>query len=486
MAKAKIIFPNQLFEQTGEGCELYVLIEDFEFFGKFSFHKKKLIFHRASMKFYEDYLKSSGLNTLYIDSADSDSLAAILAGRGVSKAETCEINSTSLEERLKATLSEHGIALSFTPSPAFIQTKQQVENDLAGGKKYSLTSYYIKRRKQTGILTDSHGKPAGGKWSWDPENRKKLPKGCKLPKISFPVENSFVREAKGYVSENFPDNPGETGHFFYPITFEDSRNWLDDFIENRLSLFGPYEDAISRNELIIYHSLLSPLINAGLITPEEILSRLPEYKPQPETLPISSLEGFIRQVIGWREFMRGIYLIEGSKQKNSNFWGLERKIPPSFYTAQTGIPPLDDSIRKVHQNAYAHHIERLMILGNFMLLCGIAPLEVYRWFMEMFIDAYEWVMVPNVFGMSQYSDGGLITTKPYISSSNYIRKMSHYPRGQWCQIWDGLYWRFVSSHREVFENNPRMKIMAKLLDSQSVEKFKTHMKNSEDFLGSIF
>ncbi|AQQ09646.1 Deoxyribodipyrimidine photo-lyase-related protein [Sedimentisphaera cyanobacteriorum] len=486
MANARIIFPNQLFEAIERGTDLYVLVEDFEFFRKFRFHKKKLIFHRASMKFYEDYLKSKGFRTLYLESADSDSLGKILASRGTSHVEACEVNSFELQSRIESDLTDKDIALSFVSNPSFIQTKQQVQEELAGGRKYSMTSFYIRRRKQTGILLDSEGKAEGGKWSWDPENRKKLPKGCKLPEISFPKKNRFVQEAEEYVNENFPDNPGETENFFYPVTFEQTRNWLSDFIENRLHLFGPYEDAISKNELIIYHSLISPLLNAGLITPEKILSLLPEYSPNQQGMPISSLEGFIRQIIGWREFMRGIYLIEGSRQKKSNFWGLKQELPPCFYSGTTGIPPFDDSVRKVQKNAYCHHIERLMVLGNFMLLCGTVPLEVYRWFMEMFIDAYEWVMVPNVFGMSQYSDGGLITTKPYISSSNYIRKMRDYPRGQWCEIWDGLYWRFVSRNKAVFENNPRMKIMAKLLDSQSEEKFRKHIKTAEDFLNSIF
>ena len=191
------------------------------------------------------------------------------------------------------------------------------------------------------------------------------------------------------------------------------------------------------------------MLNIGLLTPQQVLDRTFEFS-RTHTVPLASLEGFIRQVIGWREFMYCIYHAVGETQRRGNFWDCQRDLPASFYSADTGIPPVDRVIRRVMDLAYCHHIERLMVLGNFMLLCEVRPEQVYQWFMELFIDAYDWVMVPNVYGMSQYADGGLITTKPYISSSNYIRKMSDFSRGPWCAIWDGLFWRFVSRHKEVF------------------------------------
>lgn len=183
-----------------------------------------------------------------------------------------------------------------------------------------------------------------------------------------------------------------------------------------------------------------------------------------DRVPLNSLEGFIRQVIGWREYMRGVYRLTGRQQRCRNFWGHTHPMPRALYQGTTGIDPVDTVIRRVLRHAYCHHIERLMVLGNFMLLCEIHPDAVYRWFMELFIDAYDWVMVPNVYGMSQFADGGLSTTKPYISGSNYILKMSNFRKGAWCAVWDALYWRFIDLHRDFFAMNPRMSVMVKQCD----------------------
>ena len=255
---------------------------------------------------------------------------------------------------------------------------------------------------------------------------------------------------------------------------------------NRLVHFGKYQDAIRRDEPILFHSLLSPALNIGLLTPDQVVNETLQFARAREgTIPLNSLEGFIRQIIGWREFVRGVYTLEGNQQRTINFWGHSRKLPKSFYTGTTGIDPVDSIIARLQESAYAHHIERLMVLGNFMLLCEIDPHEVYRWFMEMFIDAYDWVMVPNIYGMSQYADGGLMTTKPYISSSKYILRMSDYPRGPWCDIWDALYWHFISKHRHIFQKNPRMRVMVSSLDRMPLAKKSDYVAKAEQFLEAL-
>ncbi len=223
------------------------------------------------------------------------------------------------------------------------------------------------------------------------------------------------------------------------------------------------------------------MLNIGLLTPKQVVEAVLAHG---EEVPLNSLEGFIRQVIGWREFVRLIYVHAGTKQRTRNFWGLSQKLPASFYSGTTGIAPFDASVERTLNHAYCHHIERLMVLGNFMLLCDIAPDAVYRWFMEMFIDSYDWVMVPNVYGMSQHADGGLMTTKPYISGSSYILKMSDYPKGTWTTIWDGLYWRFVHRQREFFSQNPRMRVMVGQLDRMG-NKLGQHLVVAERFLETI-
>lgn len=320
-----------------------------------------------------------------------------------------------------------------------------------------MAAFYQAQRKRMGILVGSAGNPEGGQWSFDEDNRKKLPKGHTPPPPPFAPPNSDVAEAIIWVEENFPGNPGRTENFRYPVTRADAKTWLLDFIAERFADFGAYEDAISTRHAFINHSVLTPALNIGLLTPQEVVTAALSARAR---IPLNSLEGFIRQVIGWREFMHGIYKHRGSAIRNSNFFGHTTPIPPSFYAATTGIPPIDRIIRQLHDEAYWHHIERLMVLGNFMLLCRLDPAAICRWFMEFFIDAYDWVMVPNIFGMSQFADGGTFTTKPYISGSNYILKMSDEPSGPWTETWDALFWTFVTDHEALFRKNPRSSMMA--------------------------
>ena len=219
--------------------------------------------------------------------------------------------------------------------------------------------------------------------------------------------------------------------------------------------------------IFLFHSAISPLINCGLLTPQEILSAIQPYEA---SIPINSYEGFVRQIIGWREFIRGIYHNFDDVQQTSNFFNHQRKLTNHWYNATTSILPLDDAIKQTMKLEYTHHINRLMVIGNIMLMCNIHPQEVYRWFMECYIDSADWVMGPNVFGMSQFSDGGIFATKPYICGSNYIRKMSHYKKGEWCEPMDALYWRFIADNVDFFAGNFRMKFMTSKVTSFSKEK----------------
>jgi deoxyribodipyrimidine photolyase-related protein len=226
------------------------------------------------------------------------------------------------------------------------------------------------------------------------------------------------------------------------------------------------------------------MMNIGLITPKYIVEETLNFSEK-HKIPLNSVEGFIRQIIGWREFIRGVYETSGSIQRTKNYWGFKRKIPESFWNGTTGIEPLDITIKKVLQTGYCHHIERLMVLGNFMVLCEFDPDEVYRWFMELFIDSYDWVMVPNVYGMSQFADGGLMSTKPYISGSNYLMKMSDYQKGDWQLIWDGLFWRFMDKHRKFFLSNPRLGMLIRTFDKMSEERKNTLLFSAENYLKTI-
>jgi len=231
----------------------------------------------------------------------------------------------------------------------------------------------------------------------------------------------------------------------------------------------------------VFHAVLTPMLNTGLIAPQEVINAVMKHA---QGVPLNSLEGFVRQVIGWREFMRLVYIQVGAMQRKRNFWNYTKPIPKAFYDGTTGIEPVDHVIKQVLRTGYCHHIERLMILGNFLLLCEVHPDAVFQWFMELFIDAYDWVMVPNVYGMSQHADGGYTTTKPYISGSAYVLKMSDFKRGPWCATWDALYWNFIDQHTEFFAGNPRMAMMAKLKDKLG-DKLVEHRRVADAFLTKL-
>lgn len=248
--------------------------------------------------------------------------------------------------------------------------------------------------------------------------------------------------------------------------------------------FGRYEDAIDTENSILHHSVLSPLLNVGLITPKELIDACLLYAAE-NNVPINSTEGFVRQIIGWREFIRGSYESRGSEERTTNFWNFKKKIPASFCDGTTGILPVDQTIKKVLQTGYCNHIERLMILGNFMMLCEFDPDEVYQWFMQLFIDSYDWVMVRNVYGMSQFSDGGLMATKPYISGSNYLIKMSNYQKRAWQEVWDDLFWRFMHTLRDFFLANPRLGMLVRMFDKMPNAKRESHLLNAETYLKTL-
>ncbi len=489
MQNINIIFPHQLFRNNPlleNNNEIY-LIEEFLFFKQYRFHKQKIAFHRATMKAYLKYLKDLKFVVHYIDADDvlSDIRQFHKEIREKNIGTICLLDPTDdwLEKRI------NGLS-SFCKIEAyrnlqFINAKEDLTGFFREDKKsFFQTTFYKQQRKKIGILIDKEHQPIGGKWTYDSENRKRYPKNKLPPAVNFPDKSELWNEAYEYTESKFSKNPGSISkNRLYPISHEEASDWLEQFLNYRFFDFGVYEDAIVKESSILNHSILSPLMNVGLIQPMEIINRALSFS-QEHGIPINSTEGFVRQIIGWREFIRGMYLCKGRFSRTRNFWNFERKIPKSFYDGTTGIEPIDYTIKKVLQTGYCNHIERLMVLGNFMLLCEFDPDEVYRWFMELFIDAYDWVMVPNVYGMCLFADGGTFATKPYIGGSNYIKKMSNYPRGEWEQVWDGLFWRFVIKHQEFFRSNPRTSMLFHSLNKMSNEKKETHLQNANAFIES--
>lgn len=439
------------------------------------------------MKAYAEQLNQHAVHYIEAHQPEADVRVLIqqLAKQGIKNIHCIDPVDDWLMRRMQASCTEHNISLHSIESPLFLNSAKEL---LAGffaphKKSFFQTSFYKQQRIDFNILIEAGGQPKGGQWTYDVDNRKKYPKGKTVVETIFPEATAYWNEASNYVQTHFPEAPGEV-QFVYPHTRAMAVAWLNQFLSHRIYDFGIYEDAMVSSEHVLHHSVLTPMLNVGLLTPQYIIEQTLHWSTIYE-LPLNSLEGFIRQIIGWREFMRGVYIAKGREQRTKNFWQFTRPMPSSFYTATTGIDPVDDVIRKVLKTGYAHHIERLMVLGNFMLLCEIEPNAVYRWFMELFIDAYDWVMVPNVYGMSQFADGGILSTKPYISGSNYITKMSDYKKGSWQEIWDALFWRFLNKHREVFLRNPRMGMLIRTYDKWPEEKRNAVHTTAEHFLQQL-
>ncbi|WP_299253024.1 cryptochrome/photolyase family protein [uncultured Cytophaga sp.] len=486
-----ILFPHQLLEENSivSTCTTIYLVEEWLFFKQYNFHKQKVAFHRASMKYYENYFKSKKIEVIYIDAfselSDIRKLIPYLKEQCIESFTYIDTTDCWLEERITKAATASNIQANKISSTLFLNTPQDIDAYFSGKKRLFQTDFYKHQRISRNILLDKDSKPIGGKWTYDDENRLKYPKGKIPPQVDFMKPNRFYSEAVTYVETYFPNNYGLLQvDFIYPTTHEESKSWLEAFFKKRLVEFGSYEDAIVSNQHVLHHGVLTPMLNVGLLTPQFIIDQALVFA-EAHDLPINSVEGFVRQIIGWREFIRAVYELKGSEARTKNYWGFTRKIPPSFWNGTTGIEPIDNTIKKVLEAGYCHHIERLMVLGNFMLLCEFDPDEVYRWFMELFIDAYDWVMVPNVYGMSQFADGGLFATKPYISGSNYLMKMSDYKKGNWQPIWDGLFWRFMHVHRDFFLQNPRLGMLVKTFDKMDEHKKTAHLNHAEKFIESL-
>jgi deoxyribodipyrimidine photolyase-related protein len=503
MKNIVIIFPHQLFKIDTNpvfACDFdeIHIVEDSIFFGdthiKIPFHKSKLVFHRASMQAYFNDLKKhfpektivyheinqvSEINKNEKKDTINDAIQNVLEKIGINN-NFYIIDPTDylLEKRIRRVLPE----IDFLESPMFLNSREN-NNDFCSGKKnFLMHHFYTFQRRRLGILMDGDGTPTGGQWSFDHENRKKIPKKNldEIPELPQNNENKYIADAKKYVQKNFTNNPGGTDFFWYPVTHKEALVWFEKFLDERFKLFGDYEDALVSGQNILYHSVLSPLLNVGLLDVKYVISRSLEFASENDT-PINSLEGFIRQIIGWREYVRMQYEKNGTSMRNSNYWNHTQKLPKSLWDGTTGIPVVDEVINKINATGYLHHIERLMIIGNIMFLLEIEPDEVYLWFMSLSIDSYDWVMVPNIYGMSQHAAGNLITTKPYMSGSNYIKKMSNYGAGEWCETWDALYWNFLIKHKDKLSKNHRMQMITKRIESFSEEKKKDYKTKVDDF-----
>jgi deoxyribodipyrimidine photolyase-related protein len=482
-----LILGNQLFDPAhlppaGE-CPVF-MAEDRGLCTYERHHQQKIVLFLASMRNYADELKAAGYAVHYVSLDEApgrsytDKLAAALDASGDDELVHFEIEDKAMERRILDFAAARKLRRRELRSPMFLCSREDFARFAGDGKRLLMADFYRQQRRRLGILMDGGG-PIGGRWSFDVENRRKLPRKVTPPEIAWPAPARHVACVIELVVREFGDHPGSAADFRWPTTRAQARAWLDDFLDRRLELFGPYEDAITTRSETVYHSALTPCLNLGLLTPREVVDRV---LAKSDEVPLQSLEGFIRQVVGWREFVRGVYRTCSERQAAANFWSHRRELTPAWYEGTTGIPPLDDTIRTAQRLGWTHHIPRLMVLGNLMTLCEIRPASAHRWFMEMYVDSSEWVMGPNVYGMGLFSDGGIFATKPYICGSNYLLKMSDYRKGPWCDVVDGLYWRFIDKHREFFESNPRLALMPRALDRLATGRKALIFSAADDFL----
>lgn len=484
-----IILPTQLFKENiliTKNSKVYI-IEHPIYFTKYKFHRMKLVMHRATMQYYKDYLKKRfGCKTKYIEF--NENYKKIFSKHK-------EINiydpvDHEIHKELAKYSKEYDIKINIYETPLFFINTNDLKEYLGSGGTYHQTSFYGWLRKKYNILM-KNGKPIGGKLTYDRENRMPFPDNINIDEQLNINKTTYVKEAINYVIKHFNTNIGDL-EYYLPVTHKEAHEHLISFVNKRLNKFGPYEDASNSNIIIGFHSILSPLLNIGLITDIEVIEMILK-----KNVPIQSKEGFIRQITGWRNIMRLMYIEKYNEMKTLNYFGHNNKLDKSWYDGTTGIIVIDNLIKKVIRYGYAHHIERLMFLGNFMLLSKTKPNEVFKWFMTLFLDAYDWVMMGNVFAMSQYSTGPLLMRRPYFSSSNYISKMSNYNRVknkypaiiinnkeyEWYELWDILYYNFVYDNRKIFAQNYSTASSVQHLNNKNNDEIRQIRYMAKKFIG---
>jgi len=411
-----VILPNQLFEIKYLPKDYkYVIYEHPHYFTSYNYNKKKLILHRGSMKYYYDYLTEKKLPVKYIEFNDKFDIQKYKLFDPIDKID------------LKGNY-------EFLDSPNFLLSTKLCEKYREKTKNFFFNAFYMWSKKQLDIIPKVK--------SQDKENRNKMPNDIKIPKVtSNNIDNKYIKEGILFVKKKFNKNYGNTDNFMFPLTHKTAKKWVKYFIKDKIDNFGIYQDAILKDNNTLFHSLLSTSINIGLLQPKDIIDELLQYN----NIPLNSLEGFIRQLF-WREYQR--YCYKYYNFSNKNYFDNKKKLSKDWYDGTTRILPIDNCIKKAFDTGYLHHIERLMVVGNYMNLYGIHPQDGFRWFMEFSCDSYEWVMHQNVLEMVFFVSGGDTMRRPYISSSNYILKMSDYKKDSWCDEWNKLYDNFLKKNKK--------------------------------------
>lgn len=479
--------------EADKDSDIVVMAEVAEEAGYVRHHPKKIAFLFAAMRKFAARLRADGWDVRYSKLDDTDNSGSIV-GELLRRAEETgagEVVATEPGEwRLISKLKHAPLKVRILNDDRFLASHAEFEAWAAGRKALRMEYFYREMRRKTGLLMEGDA-PAGGKWNFDHDNRKPAPGAVDY---SGPMEftsDETVNEVLDLVEARFGGHFGDLRPFAMATDQAQARRALTRFIQHALPKFGDYQDAMLERSRYLYHAGISAYLNAGLLAPMEIC-RAAEAAWRAGDVPINAAEGFIRQIIGWREFVRGIYFLEGPDYPDRNVLGHARELPALYWGAETRMNCLAHAVRQTRQTAYAHHIQRLMVTGNFALLAGVDPRRVHEWYLEVYADAYEWVEAPNTVGMSQFADGGLVASKPYVSSGAYINRMSDYcgnchytvsrKTGEDACPFNLLYWHFLDRHRARFESNPRMANMYRTWDRMDQDRRGTVLREAGDFL----
>ncbi len=466
------------------------------------YHRHKLVLVYAAMRHFADELRADGWSVDYHELADTaDFSEGWTRHRGDFKADgivMAEPNNGFERDAVTAVAKKFSLPLTLLPPVQFLVGREEFLAWARGKKRLLMETHYRRMRRELGILVDDQGEPEGGAWNFDAENRKTFAQwrkdGVGAPPPPRAKPDAITRNVMADVERFFPDAPGDVAAFWLPVTRKEALKWLNDFVDERLGNFGDYEDAMVAGEPVLFHSVLSPLINLGLLLPRECVdAAVAAWRDGRAPLP--AVEGFVRQIIGWREFVNGVYWLKMPGYVNGNGLNAHRALPAFFTTGETDLNCLREVLGQVLAMGYNHHIQRLMILGNFLLLAGVNPREALRWYSEMYVDAHEWVMAANVIGMALHADGGFMATKPYAGAAGYISKMSNYceacrydPKkksGEGACPFNVLYWAFFDRHQDRFAHNPRTAMLVRGWQKREASERRKIVEQAEEFLAGL-
>ena len=499
MTRLVLVLGDQLSEtvaalkEADKESDIVVMAEVADEAGYVPHHPKKIAFIFSAMRHFAERLRADGWTVDYYK-LDADDAPTSIGGALIDAAKRHDANEVIATEpgewRLIRHLEDLPLKVHQLQDNRFLASHSDFARWAEGRKELRMEWFYRDMRRKTGLLMDGD-KPEGGQWNFDHDNRKPAPGEVDFSGPMNFTPDEITEEVLDLVEERFGDNFGTLRPFWFAVTPGDAKRALTHWIKGGLPKFGDYQDAMMTDERFLWHSIISVYLNAGLLDPLEVCQAA-EQAWKDGNAPLNAVEGFIRQIIGWREYIRGIYFFEGEDYPSRNALEHSRKLPAAYWGAETDMHCLSQAVAQTRDEAYAHHIQRLMVTGNFALLAGINPHEVHEWYLAVYADAYEWVESPNTVGMSQFADGGVVGSKPYVSSGNYIDKMSNYcascaysvktKLGEGACPFNLLYWHFLDRHRNRFEKNPRMRNMYGTWDRMNPDRRETINAEAEAFL----